>query len=270
MTSPFNGQTVTITFGNQGENHVGNQMIGREIDAGYTVTELKEIKLRCEQAGLVCELLELHREAEGIAEGIELAEAGLLILRHGIDLLGKSEEEDENSKDLLFTELTQLDWDKKAKMYGQVRNKHARHNLCFDHQAQEPDYESGKGRIIAWNKVPTLNRIRNNLAKWFGPKAGVLVGEGNHYYDVNKTYINLHSDLERKIVVALRIGESFPLYFQWYLRSQPIGKRFTIQLNHGDIYIMSEKAVGPDGKKRTIPTLRHAAGFPKVLKLEEQ
>ena len=151
-----------------------------------------------------------------------------------------------------------------------MRNKKARHNLCFDEQPQEPEYEEGHGRIIAWNTVPTLNLIRNNLEKWFGPKAAGLVGEGNHYYDVNTCKLGLHGDLERKIVIALRIGESFPLHFQWYLRSKPIGKRFTIQLNNGDIYIMSEKAVGFDWKKRIIPTLRHAAGFPEVLKLEPQ
>ena len=40
-----------------------------------------------------------------------------------------------------------------------------------------------------------------------------------------------------------------------------------ITLNHGDIYIMSEKSVGNDWKRRKIPTLRHAAGFASVLKI---
>jgi len=39
-----------------------------------------------------------------------------------------------------------------------------------------------------------------------------------------------------------------------------------INFNHGDIYIMSDKAVGNDWKKRKIHTLRHAAGFEQNLK----
>jgi hypothetical protein len=35
----------------------------------------------------------------------------------------------------------------------------------------------------------------------------------------------------------------------------------TIKLNDGDMYIMSEKAVGTDWKKKNICTLRHSAGI---------
>ena len=38
------------------------------------------------------------------------------------------------------------------------------------------------------------------------------------------------------------------------------------KLNHGDIYIMSEKAVGTDWKKNSILSVRHAAGCDKYLK----
>ena len=34
-----------------------------------------------------------------------------------------------------------------------------------------------------------------------------------------------------------------------------------IDLSHGDMYIMSEKATGNDWKKSSIETWRHAAGF---------
>ena len=45
----------------------------------------------------------------------------------------------------------------------------------------------------------------------------------------------------------------------------PIGKRAEIMLEHGDMYVMSEKAVGTDWKNPSIPTLRHAAGSKKFL-----
>lgn len=45
-----------------------------------------------------------------------------------------------------------------------------------------------------------------------------------------------------------------------FYQSKPIGPRMEIRLQPGDIYIMSEKAVGHDWKLRKVPTLRHAAG----------
>eukprot|EP00051_Salpingoeca_urceolata_P015969 m.210079 g.210079 ORF g.210079 m.210079 type:complete len:102 (+) comp18553_c0_seq4:359-664(+) len=42
--------------------------------------------------------------------------------------------------------------------------------------------------------------------------------------------------------------------------SKPIGPRVEINLRSGDLYAMSDKAVGHDWLKKSIPTLRHAAG----------
>ena len=42
--------------------------------------------------------------------------------------------------------------------------------------------------------------------------------------------------------------------------SKPVGGEGCIELNAGDLYISSEKAVGTDWKKKSIITLRHAAG----------
>ena len=55
------------------------------------------------------------------------------------------------------------------------------------------------------------------------------------------------------------------LQYQWFQRSAPIGKRIELDLQPGDMYVMSEKAVGTDWKSKIIPTLRHAAGAKKYL-----
>jgi hypothetical protein len=152
-------------------------------------------------------------------------------------------------------------------MYGRVVNKHARHNLCFSDFSQEPDYKNGLGRVISFNDIPITKRLRKRLYKYFGMKALNLQAEGNYYYDVSKCGIGWHSDLGRKIVIAVRLGETMPLYFNWFYKSKPIGNRVDIQIEHGDIYIMSEKAVGTDGRKKTIPVLRHSAGCTKYTSL---
>ena len=109
-----------------------------------------------------------------------------------------------------------LNWDKKAKIYGRVVNKQARWNLCYDDKPSEPDYEIGKGRVIALNDVPKLNSLREKIKEYFGPKAQDLKVEGN-YYDVRKCGIGFHGDSERRKVIGDRLGNAdLPLYYQWY------------------------------------------------------
>lgn len=73
-------------------------------------------------------------------------------------------------------------------------------------------------------------------------------------------------DRERKLVVGARFGpgaNGMPLKFQWYMNDRLIGDEIRIDLNAGDMYVLSEKAVGFDFKgvsSYSILTLRHAAG----------
>ena len=165
------------------------------------------------------------------------------------------------SADKVLQEQQELSYDTKAKMYGRVVNKHARYNI-----SQEPDYDSGKGRVVMFDQVKYLCKLRNTWLQIIGPKAAKLLAEGNYYYDITKTGIGYHGDAERRKVIAARFGNSMPLHYQWFYQSNPIGTRGVLGLNHGDIYIMSEKAVGTDWKKRSHLTLRHAAGASKYVK----
>ena len=94
--------------------------------------------------------------------------------------------------------------------------------------------------------------------------------EGNYYYDVSKCGIGFHGDGERKRVVGLRLGASIPLHYQWFHKSRPVGERSIIMLNHGDLYVMSEKAVGTDWLLKNTLTLRHAAGSKKYTTIKEK
>jgi hypothetical protein len=53
------------------------------------------------------------------------------------------------------------------------------------------------------------------------------------------------------------------------VKSKPITDFKEVKLNNGDIYIMSEKAVGSDWTKRKLPTLRHSAGAYKYINLDK-
>jgi hypothetical protein len=153
-------------------------------------------------------------------------------------------------------------------MYGRVVEKHARHNLCFDDEGQEPDYENKKGRVVAWKNVALLSRLRKNLGRYL-KDAEQLAAEGNYYYDIKKCGIGFHGDAERKKVIAFRLatGKCEPIQYQWFHKGVPVGNRAVIELEDRDLYVMSEKAVGTDWKKRNVPTLRHATGCPKFTKI---
>jgi hypothetical protein len=254
--------TITITFGDVAENHVGMQAIGKKSINGFTLEDLIAAKKKFEEYKFTCELINISEEAcKGSTPQqnhgpIMQDPAYILIIRQGARTFVGSEKVDD-----LYKEQKGLNWDSKAFMKGKVVNKIARHNLCYDNEDQEPDYGNKKGRIISWKHIPYLNLIKSNLHVLFGDNAKDLKAEGNYYYDVNSCYIKPHGDCERRKVIAVRLGGSMPLHFQWYYDWKIISEKITIMLNHGDMYMMNEKAVGCDWKKPSIITVRHSAGF---------
>ncbi|EGC30588.1 hypothetical protein DICPUDRAFT_41242 [Dictyostelium purpureum] len=274
-------ETFTITLSEVCENHVGMQKIGVLGKDGYSLDDLNKAKKYFEdEKGLKTELFDLkqiclvdsnkdnnsnnnnvdnneevdEKDNTNIIDLDEINNAYILVIRNGLSAFC--------DPNLFHEEQKKLDKDKKALMYGRVVNKNARHNLCFSNVSQEPDYEKGKGRIIAFKDVPLLDSVRNGFGDILGDKGKKLVAEGNYYFD--KTCgIGYHGDAERKRVIAIRTGCRMNICYQWFHDGVKKGKRFQEFLNHGDIYIMSEFAVGWNWKKKKIYTLRHAAGASK-------
>lgn len=247
---------ITITYGEVAENHVGMQKIGNISDNGFSINDLKKAKKVFKEKGYSVKLYKLNN---ALPKKIKVEKACILVVKNGVDCL--LEGSSKTSIDLLKEQLN-LNWDKKAKMYGRVVNKKARYNLCYDNIDQKPNYEQGKGRIISWKKVPLTKFIRDKLPEYINGSDN-LKAEGNLYYDKRKCGIGMHGDAERKKVIAIRLGSSLPIFYQWYHQSEQIGKKIKINLKGGDLYIMSEKASGHDWKKKSLYTLRHATGCKK-------
>ena len=242
--------TISLTFGDAGENHTGMEMLGNlgQKGSGFTCDELKELESKLCGA-------EYHSLGEN---------AAVLIIREFID-------KEQHKK--LFDEMNELEWDKKyfCNRRKKVLNKHARSNIMvLDGVEQEPDYENAKGRIVKTESLQFLPQVKNQLAKNIGPKAEKLICEGNRYEDNTKNGIGFHGDSERRKVIALRLGAAMEIHWQWFYQSKPLGDRMKFTVNGGDLYIMSEKAVGNDWKLRSIPTLRHAAGAVKYLTIKKK
>jgi hypothetical protein len=253
--------THTITFCECAENHAGMEMIGTKASTGFSTEEIKLMHSNITKAGIVCTLLDLGGPLDNLAS--------LLIVRNGVDvLLGQG------ASTAIFEEHLKLKpiWDTKALMgrgaNRKVKNKNARHNLVFADFSQQPDYEVGKGTVVNFNdqSIRLTSVLRERLPILFGEKSKSLFAESNYYYDPNKTYIGFHGDTERYRVIGARFGSPMPLFFVWYHNSKTLGPIVKVNLNPGDIYIMSSKATGNDWLKRSIPTLRHGAGSEALLR----
>ncbi len=256
--------TWTVTFSERVENHVGMQIVGDMADTGFSIQDLIEFQTICKAQGKYkCEIVDIE---ESLPEDLrnDFTKAQLLIVRKGMQMLMG---QDYNNL-VKETKMSKNIVDKKAWMRGRVVNKLARYNLCYGDEDQNPDYESKKGTIVAFNQVPYLNKIRDRLYSLFGEKCKDLLAELNYYYDIKKCGIGFHGDSERRRVIGLRFGSSMNLQYQWFQEGKNIGDRVEVNLNEGDFYIMSEKAVGTDWKKRKIPTLRHAAGAKKYTDIK--
>lgn len=234
--------TTTITFCECAENHVGMQKLGKADITGFTLADLKTFKKKLREKDIKSKIYDFKHDNHTGSAYILVAKAQSLM--EGLD-----------------KELDNLVWDSKALMRGRVVNKHARHNLCFADYDQDPDYQAGKGTVVSFDRLPALNNLRKYLSELTGQS---LVAEGNKYY-AKTCGIGYHGDAERKKVIGIRLGETMPLTFQWYYKCNRIGDRYYFELEHGDLYIMCEKATGNDWKSQLIPTLRHAAGASQYI-----
>jgi hypothetical protein len=239
------------------------QKIGNVAQTGFTLEDLKNAKKWFEQKGCVCNIISLHEVLPDNEQKQNPANyAWLLVVKNAVNALLNNP----NGANALFAEQNGLEKDTKALMYGRVVNKIARHNLCFANSSQEPDYDKGQGRVYAFDSLPNLKRIREQLGIAFGEKATGLQAEGNYYYDIEKCGIGYHGDAERKKVIAFRLGANIPLHFRWYYKNEVVGETMKItNLEHGDMYVMSEKATGFNWITRLKYTLRHSAGAKKYL-----
>jgi len=254
---------IALTFGDAGENHVGMEMVGKlgAIGSGFTTDELRRA---------VHNLNDMGHTAEYNSFTLHGFDAGVLIIRNYLS-------DEQHNK--LLEEMDSFEWDTKYwdQRRKKVLNKHARSNVVIlDGISQEPEYETGKGRIVDGDTLETFKELKSLMVNHINEateteKALNLICEGNRYDNLTKQGIGYHGDKERRKVIALSLGASTQMNWQWFQNSKPVGPTYKFTLNGGDIYIMSEKAVGYDWRltKGGILTMRHAAGAPKYISLKK-
>jgi len=270
----------TITFGDVAENGIGMEQLGQMYGRGLTVQELQDAQSKFDALGLVTELIDLTqavtdedldylRSDAGKPKAIKKksllpksmseveVDAALLIVRNGVSAFIE-----DDAVDLLKEEQQQINYDaRKLNQYKKEVNSIARHNVCFDDFDQDMNLSQGQGTVVDFSHLPLLSKIRNGL-KYYIPALDdiELKAEGNYFYNRSQCGIGWHGDKERRIVIAVRLGESMDINYQWWYGHTQVGTRVNAILNHGDIYFMSDKAVGYDTGSPSKLTLRHCAG----------
>ena len=94
-----------------------------------------------------------------------------------------------------------------------------------------------------------------------------MLMELNYYYKTGSTGLGFHGDTMRRRVIGIRLGDTQPLAFQTFHGAEPVGSPRRIDLAHGDLYLLSEHAIGTDwkGADRRNWHVRHAAGAEKYV-----
>eukprot|EP01001_Neometanema_parovale_P008764 NODE_5024_length_990_cov_105.495963_g4816_i0.p1 GENE.NODE_5024_length_990_cov_105.495963_g4816_i0~~NODE_5024_length_990_cov_105.495963_g4816_i0.p1 ORF type:complete len:286 (-),score=58.86 NODE_5024_length_990_cov_105.495963_g4816_i0:132-932(-) len=251
--------TYSITFGENAQMRIGDgENVGKSLgligeskrDVGFSPDQLIAAS-----AGFPgSHVLKVH---EHLPEDLRAGnEAVLLVIPNGVDaILG------EGAKERLLKEQQQLVYDQQSLLGGELITSKTRFTAVFDDKGTPADPKAGRGVIIGFDTCPELAKLRDSLANVFGSTTKGLVAEGNHYFDPN-CGIDYHGDTDRKNVICVRLGASTGLSYHWMVDGQPLGEPIQTTLNHGDMYVMSEKATGHDwedtDKKRVY--VLHAAG----------
>ena len=272
-------RVVTYTWCECGENHAGGAQEGvrAAVGSGFNEEDLKQAAVAGKKLWN-CES-EVHNLKKGI-EGVEIKNkkgvkydgdvknAHLLIMRDLLTLILKAHGYTLGD---LMKEATGKKWDRRYYdgRRKKVLNKHARANHMIAKTARESNYDEGgkRGTTHAFSEMPIMDIIRKELGKLGDKFTLLIVAEGNLYDDggTKKNGIGWHGDGERRFVMAMRLGmnPSMPFYYKWWYGNQSQGERMEFQLNAGDVYVMSEWAVGTEWKKSSEVTLRHATGAAK-------
>ena len=257
--------TWSLTVGNGGENHTGMEFLGnlRKKGQGWDLDRLVYAKGILEK--VFGKTVELHNLNEECLKGVKIPEASkpedayLMVVR---DFLTPEVHE------AFKVEMKSYEWDRKYwdTRRQKVLNKLARANVCYGKEGRAANYAEGKGTIIGFDQSPLVGKLLQAVELLM--KDQDLIVEGNQYDDVSKNGIGPHGDTERVCVSCLRVGASMPMKYGMFWNCKVRGKPFETVINGGDLYFMSEEAVGAEWKSRSKWIWRHCAGAPKYLKMK--
>ena len=272
MSSKMNSQEMDIlsavyTMSHYAEGHVGMSIENSErckkgFNKSVTNKEIDIIAEYYKKKGATVTVINLKKHPEE-------PDARVLFIKNGIQHMGIS-------SDSLFKEMKQLGVEGMDRAFlhrsGKVRNKLARWNFNVGERHQDADIMNGKNTLYEFSELPEVNSLRGAVDKMSKelemPHLQGLLAEANVYYN-DTCGIRYHGDEERpdSPVIGCNLGEDRFICFRSFFKHRFFGNEFRIKLSHGDMYFMSEEAVGIGWIRKTHQKkiFRHRAGSKRFL-----
>lgn len=157
--------------------------------------------------------------------------------------------------------ITGVNWDTKRVTISGLSDNVLGYKLVFADLGHNWKYNfsqsENRGTIYNSSLIPSLNLMQSILQN----EVGYLpVVEATYYYNNQLCYTPLHKTNNRKKIVGLGLGSTIPLQFVWYHSKQRCSDSFSIPIEHGDLYIISEAAAGISKEKQTGLYLKYGIG----------
>eukprot|EP00808_Paulinella_micropora_P010162 g80188.t1 len=112
---------------------------------------------------------------------------------------------------------------------------------------------------VPLGRLPLLARLKRGVEGLI-PEARDCPAFGNLYSNNRRQGISPHGHDGLAGVIGARLGAAMGLHWHWYFGGYPVGREVSIQLDHGDVYLMSAVSAGAGWRGRSALALRHAAG----------
>lgn len=206
-------------------------------------------------------------------------DACVLVIRDGMRMLGVD-------KDKLLNQIQNIPSVDKQMLntrQNKVQTKWKRHNFNIGDKSISADIANGQSTLYDFNStfLTEAKKLRDAFTK-MGKENKLetmtdLLAEANVYYadeykKNNYCGIGYHGDAERpnSPVIGCNVGKTRYLSFRSFYKSRYYRDETRIKLKHGDIYFMSEHAVGVNWKRSGSVVYRHRAGSLKFLEKDDK
>ena len=230
------------------------QALGQCAERGFSPEQLRALhaKLSAEGSAVSSRLYELTSACRAAGA----SDANVLVVKLPADVADGAYAEMRDS----------VKYSRYAFRYGRRVTSRSRNIAYVSGEPCGEDPESNAPEVVAWRDVPHCQRVREFLNDLLCDTEAVHA-VAIRYADIRECGIRWHGDAERRKTLVTRLGPNskrHPFWLMWYHNHAPVSDPIRIDIEHGEVCIPSEKAVGTDCKRYIIPTLRHATGFLKT------
>ena len=196
----------------------------------------------------------------------EASEACALLIKGGIQRLSKNP----LAAGRLFQEQLDLPYEGKFFDKGRTFTRRSYKTLKFGQTEVGPSGDFAQPTVVSFNSVPQLQQFLGHLDMF---QDNLSSAQGIEYFVSRReqaadggmmgcaSRLGWHGDSQRRIL-SMCLGHPGILKFAWRLpgTSANLPKSHTeIFLDHGDVYLLSEKATGSNWKKRSLLRVVHTS-----------